>query len=455
MSKSTMRMPYVATTPDRAVFGDDIPLSPFDRLKNEYEVVPPELPLRLETIHEVPELEYVPEANVRGLGARWRRFHARFRAFVNDNTGLLLIAASQAFGSLMSVTVKQLSTWDPPVSPLELICVRMILTWICCVSIMSMTGVPDPVLGPKGIRMLLAFRGFCGFCGLFTTYYSLQYLSISDVTVIGFLAPMCTAVVGALVLKEDFKRSQALAGICSLVGVVLIARPAFIFGSAAKDGVQAPIGDVTTRAEGSLREITAAQRLFAVGVCLCGVLGATGAYTSIRAIGKRAHPMHNMVAFATLCIIVSSIAMPVSRMHVVVPKEPAWIALLFAVGVCGFLGQILMTMGLQRETAGRGTMAVYIQIIYATIFEKIFFNTTPPPLSILGTIIIMASAIYVAVTKNKMSAQADPTEDPALEEGLLAHPEDEDYSETTTIRGEESPIGSSGQWTPEIPSKSP
>ena len=37
------------------------------------------------------------------------------------------------------------------------------------------------------------------------------------------------------------------------------------------------------------------------------------------------------------------------------------------------------------------------QIIFATMFERIYFHTTPPPLSIVGTVIIMTSAIYVAV----------------------------------------------------------
>ncbi|OCH83569.1 hypothetical protein OBBRIDRAFT_799692 [Obba rivulosa] len=205
---------------------------------------------------------------------------------------------------------------------------------------MSLTGVPDPVLGLKGVRLLLAFRGLSGFCGLFSTYYALQFLSISDVTVLGFLAPLCTAGAGALVLKEDVTRSQALAGLSSLAGVVLIARPEFLFGhGAAREGVHAPIGDITTRAEGA-REVAPSQRLFAVGVVLFGVLGATGAYTTIRAIGKRAHPMHSMVAFATLCVIVTSVAMPVTRTRIAVPNEPGWIALLFALGVCGFLGQV-------------------------------------------------------------------------------------------------------------------
>ena len=62
------------------------------------------------------------------------------------------------------------------------------------------------------------------------------------------------------------------------------------------------------------------------------------------------------------------------------------------------LWQMTMTTGLQRETAGRGTMAIYVQVIFALVFERVFFHTTPPPLSIVGTAIILSSAVYVAVS---------------------------------------------------------
>lgn len=50
------------------------------------------------------------------------------------------------------------------------------------------------------------------FFGLFGMYYSLQYLSLSDATVLSFLVPMCTAIMGALILKESFSGKEALAG---------------------------------------------------------------------------------------------------------------------------------------------------------------------------------------------------------------------------------------------------
>ena len=50
------------------------------------------------------------------------------------------------------------------------------------------------------------------FIGLYGIYFSLQYLSLSDATVLTFLAPMFTAVAGAVFLKEHLSLKQVLAG---------------------------------------------------------------------------------------------------------------------------------------------------------------------------------------------------------------------------------------------------
>ncbi|KAI0641731.1 drug/metabolite transporter [Trametes meyenii] len=341
-----------------------------------------------------------------------------------NNTGLLLIALSQAFTSLMGVFVKMLSTTENPVPPVELIWVRMVLTWVVCASYMTLVNVPNPILGPREIRLLLIVRGLAGFVGLFGTYYTLQYLSLSDTTVLSFLTPMCTAVTSALLLKEDLTVQQSMASVFSFVGVILIARPDFLFGQSLDDARR----DGAARGE---HVITSGQRLDAVGVALLGVVGLTTAYTTIRAIGKRAHPMHNLAAFALVCIVTGPIIMLVSRTPVLIIKDTLTVMLVLAVSLCGFSAQITMTTGLQRETAGRGTLAIYVQVVFAMLFERIFFHSVPSLLSLLGTIIILSSAIYVALSKRSMEAikmssvTAGIRDDPMLEEGLLVHHEGE------------------------------
>jgi len=267
---------------------------------------------------------------------------------------------------------------------------------------------------------LLLFRGFIGFFGIFGIYYSLQYLSLSDATVLTFLVPMCTAISGALFLGEKISYREAFAGLVSLVGVVLIARPTAIFGSA-NHPVLVDSATESQTITSPVEKGTQTERLIAVGVALIGVFGATGVYTTIRAIGKRAHPLHSLTFYSSMSIVVSIVGMIVTKTTVVVPTRIDWLALLLMIGIFGFVAQVLLAMALQRETAGRSSLAIYTQIVFATIFEKIVFDVVPSALSIIGTLLIIVSAIYVVLTKKKQNTPTPllVSQDAEIEEGLL------------------------------------
>ncbi len=129
------------------------------------------------------------------------------------------------------------------------------------------------------------------FFGLLGIYYSLQYLSLSDATVLTFLTPSATAVAGYFLLGERFARKDAAAGrktldplysesvvnfvffvrvVLSLLGVILIARPQALFG-ASTPSEHAPsareINIWRRLAEANVGEdgVTPSQRLIAVG----------------------------------------------------------------------------------------------------------------------------------------------------------------------------------------------
>lgn len=154
----------------------------------------------------------------------WRRLSADIREIVLDNTGLLLVASSQVFFSLMDVSVKELNSIDPPVPTLEVckdhhmlhlstrikqgypghLCsdgeyrqsIPSMLQWLgdwagivkhsvhnmdllCCLYVRGLIScifinlfgilhrllkrIPDLFLGPEGIRLMLLFRGFSGY----------------------------------------------------------------------------------------------------------------------------------------------------------------------------------------------------------------------------------------------------------------------------------------------------
>ncbi|KAF7794438.1 hypothetical protein EIP86_005572 [Pleurotus ostreatoroseus] len=113
------------------------------------------------------------------------------------------------------------------------------------------------------------------FTGISGVYYSLLYLSLSDATVLTFLAPTSTTIAAAILLSEKLSWKQLVAGLFSLFGVVLIARPQFLFGTQYQLPDVVPTED--TAGTDSANDVTPAQRLAAVGAAMIGVLGATGA----------------------------------------------------------------------------------------------------------------------------------------------------------------------------------
>ncbi|KAG2364751.1 drug/metabolite transporter superfamily [Suillus spraguei] len=303
------------------------------------------------------------------------------------NTGMLFIISAQFFYACMCISVKILIGLESQMHVFQVIIIRMATTFVCCVIYMIIMRIPNPVAGPEAVQTLLVVRGISGFFGLCGMYWSLQYLTVADATVLLFLTPLMTAVVGSIFLKESYSISQTVAGVCSLLGVILVYRPPFLFGS----NPVIPDG-------GHLLERTAAERLAGIGACMISVLGLTGAYISMRAIGKRAHSMHVMSYFALLCTIVASLCMIIFNIPVVYPTRWMWLLLLI-IGSFGFIMQTLLTLGLQRETASRGVTGIYSQVVFAVVLERLFFGITPPLLSILGAIIIISSALYVVLRK--------------------------------------------------------
>lgn len=131
-------------------------------------------------------------------------------------------------------------------------------------------------------------------------------------------------------------------------------------------------------------------------------VGSVIAFTTIRWIGKRAHPLISVNYFALMATIVSTLVMTfapgVSFLFPANLKE--WSYLIF-LGVCGFVMQYLLAAGLAYEKSSRATNMVYTQMLFALAFDKLFFDTTPGLLSIAGSSLILGSAIYVAVRKGK------------------------------------------------------
>ncbi|KAF9242860.1 hypothetical protein BU15DRAFT_72510 [Melanogaster broomeanus] len=352
----------------------------------------------------------------------WRMARARVMEFMEANSGMLLLLLSQLFSSLTYFSVKVLNQLDIPIPALEIITVRMIITYIFCmlytwVYSTSIIGLTYDDLGLVFVYSLCAEASLGGFFGLFGPYYALQYLSLADATVLTFLSPPGYGSCG--IPDHEGKLFYKTGSGQPLSGVVLIARPPFLFGNS------------LSGSEGSAdspANATPEERLGAVAIALVGVFGITGAYISMRAVGKRAHPMHSITYFSLWCIVVSSTSMVVLKVPVVYPTNWQWTAMLLMVGVFGLSFQVGSLTNPSNSLRELVTLSDALDhggsnVVFAVILERVFFGTVPSLFSIIGAAIIIASAIYVVLSKQAQSNVTTNVSldsgDAALEEGLL------------------------------------
>ncbi|KAK0260943.1 hypothetical protein LTR91_002161 [Friedmanniomyces endolithicus] len=349
-----------------------------------------------------------------GLKRPLRGWRAKLRAFYIHNLGLGYMLIAQVFGTMMNVTTRLLEVEGNKgrgMHPFQILFARMGITLVLASGYMWWKRTPDFPLGKREVRWLLAARGFGGFFGVFGMYYSLLYLPLADATVITFLAPGITCWMCSFLINEPFGRIEQIACVVSLVGVALIAKPSTLFAvlsSHSSDSDGAPIPTNGTLADGvgggdasNYDAVTPTQRLLAVGVALVGVMGAVTAYTTIRWIGKRAHPLISVNYFAAWCTLVSTVMMlSLPDVGFLLPAELKEWGYLFFLGTCGFIMQFLLAAGLSYEKSSRATNITYTQMLFALSFDKFFFGHTPDLLSIAGSTLILGSAIYIALMAN-------------------------------------------------------
>ncbi|KAG9562621.1 hypothetical protein KCU71_g7371, partial [Aureobasidium melanogenum] len=333
-----------------------------------------------------------------------------FKSVWRNNKGVFLILLAQATGSTMDAIVRFLQQGGHGMHPFQVIFARMSITALLSTIYMWYTKVPDFPLGAPAVRGWLILRALAGFFGLFCLYYSVHYLPLAEATVFRFLVPIITAWACSVFLGQSFSRTEFLAGVVALLGVVIIAHPAAIFGRV-NDDIKVP------HQPNKIDQVSAGQRLLAIFVSVIGVLGASAAYTLIRVIGSRAHALISVNYFALISTFGSAGALLVlPGMKFTMPHGVREWLLLSLLGILGFVLQFLLTAGLQLDRTSKATSMLYTGILFALAFDWAIWGVFPGFWSCVGGAVVIASTLWSALQKSKGASQSAVTKKEVVDE---------------------------------------
>ena len=299
-------------------------------------------------------------------------------AAAGPSPGLRYMAYSAFWFSVMSLLVKLAGRRLPS---MEIVFVRAVVTLA-----LSWLLLRRARLSPWGGRHgLLALRGVVGFLSLSCFYFGIVHLPLAEATLIQYTNPVFAALLAAVLLHERLTARHALGVAASLAGVVLVTRPAFLFGALA-----APL-----------------DARYA-GIAFLGAVFSALVYVIVRMLRDTDHPLVVVFWFPLLTV---PLALPFAARGWLWPTPTEWLVLL-GVGASTQVAQVYMTRGLQLEPAGRATAVGYLQVAFAATWGILFFGDRPTPWTIAGAAVIVASTLWIgADAKRRSPAPALATDD--------------------------------------------
>ena len=217
-------------------------------------------------------------------------------------------------------------------------------------------------------RGLLLLRGLFGYAALSCFLWAVIRLPLADTTVIHFTNPVWTALLAAMFIGEVLRGWEALLALVALSGVVIVARPGFLFGEAS--GLDPA----------------------AVATALAGAVLSAAASVSARRLTRTNDPLVIVLAFAVVSLVGSA---PLAAASWVTPRGVEWLVLL-GVGLAAHGGQVWVTRALKLEKAARVMAVGYLQIVFAAGWGLFLFREIPDHWTALGAGVIVGATYLMS-----------------------------------------------------------
>lgn len=269
-----------------------------------------------------------------------------------------------AFGfAVMSACVKYVSLHGIPL--FEIVAARALVSLI-----ISYTDVKRKGLSLFGNnKPLLLLRGVLGTAALMCVYYAVTTLPLAEATVLQYMHPVFTAVLGFIVLKERLQGATLVSIVLCLGGLYLMVQP-----------------NLNTSIDSALPP-------FSVAIALLGALGSSVAYVIVRKLSRSEDSSVIILYFPMVALPVSMVLM---WPDFVMPSLPLTF-LLVLVGVFTQIGQYGLTKAMQTQQAGEASAYAYVQIVFSTLIGIAVFQELPSMWTYLGGGLIVAGALFNAL----------------------------------------------------------
>jgi drug/metabolite transporter (DMT)-like permease len=261
--------------------------------------------------------------------------------------------------ALMSACVKYVSNYGIPV--FEIVAARALVSLIISYIDVKRKGIS--VWGNN--KPLLFVRGAVGTAALMCVYYAVTTLPLAEATILQYVHPVFTALLGVLFLKERVQTSTMICIAFCLAGLFVMVQPSMN------------------------SSMTNELPLFSIMMALIGALGSSIAYVIVRKLSQTEDS-------SVIILYFPMVALPISI--ALIWNDFVWPSLfitimLVLVGVFTQIGQYGLTKAMQTQAAGKASAYSYVQIVFSALLGVWLFNEIPSIWTYLGGGLIVTGAL--------------------------------------------------------------
>jgi drug/metabolite transporter (DMT)-like permease len=271
-----------------------------------------------------------------------------------------LIGVATAFIAATTLFAKALGTdqFGPPMHPFQIVFGRFLFAFLC---FSLAVAIFRPALDRPHLGLHLA-RTIGGWAGLVLMFASVAYIPLADATAISFLNPVFGMIFAIPFLGERVGKWRWLAAGIAMVGALILLRPT-------PDSFQP-------------------AALLALGAAV--ILGFE--LNIIKKLTRREGPFSILFINNAIGLCIASLAV----IWVWQPPTPEQWGLMAAIGCAMAVAQTCFVNAMARADASFVAPFSYGTLIFAGLYDVIFYDVVPDNVTILGACIIIAGAMLLA-----------------------------------------------------------
>jgi len=298
---------------------------------------------------------------------------------------LMLMLISTLLSSVVGIFIKKATEKGVPSTELSLIrdCGMAIivifpLAWFQKV----------PLLPPKSVRLKVALRGIFGSFSLNCYFKAIQCLPIGDAITLYCIYPSFTVLFAIPFLGERLNIIKVIAILISSVGAVCTAQPNFLFVNFGWTKPKVRTSDCLE---------------WGYATAFAGGFFVACQLIVMRMIANDAHTIHLMFSRLVFTIIVSVIFYFFDEDWVFPEGEERLDILLMILS--GSAASVTLNYAGRLCHAGAGSIMLSTNVVWAYLWQITIFNIRPTILPLVGAVLIFASGLIIALSKERVSNQ--------------------------------------------------